>query len=1845
MSKKNIYELIKKQIDVQNRAHLNVDVSSAKVKSIGKSVDQTVSPQGQTITPEWTRGSYILDRGDANVFKDMSYTPDLFLNYSGNIAWEINRSRVLSYVNLSAHSNNLLGIRVYSNRAQGITTTINAQHGRLIIYAKTDDSSDYRVVAEYNEVVNRTITIPIRTGIWNNLIVLFYSYVSGSSITLSFDYDNIQSWEHIDVTAPSVPQWNATPIQYTVVDGNIARGKNVLRWKKDVNIDFAGNGIYRRSYVDSGQVLTGVIPATFLHTTIGYGDELKKWHLASNGQSINSGDTISFSSDLSTGTSYISTVVITPTNEVSNPYFDSGLTNYIYDGYTTKTDIGARCGKTYLDLHYRGTAASFYVFSTMIAVSTLSNYRFGLFHSENLLSNRQYNINGYNSQPSLWDISAGINSAVATKNNLNNYVIINRSKDGGYLQTYGTPFYVSAAASYQVSCVASFISEDGYKVSIHEYGGATIASSATLFVTNRFTFDSFYFTPSVSASAFVRINVPATTSLTSFATLLFGEIGIKQINNSALMTTRCQLRFYDSLKAPCATEQFSCYLDTNSEESLSTYSIETGQFPVDCAYVRVGAYAEVLSASTIIDLRQNLYLAFFTSSDSNIPLCLYNSNYFVFRTAGTTSFARSNSGESIYFRKMEHIADRVRRADDGAVVTWDDFDIQNYTLYSYFLDAYDNSVFKNRSEFSSIATITTGDTISPKAPNPYTLEGAKGGIVHYWTTPTAVDFSKVVVYSDVGLTSQLFEYRSDPSVSIMYTESITSTAMASRWIVAYDAYGNVSASVVATCTPLGAETAIPQFSIRIKTTSYADAIPNESGWYNYTVVASLIYDGSTPLSTYYYSVAHPAFPNYTAWAAFGGSLRIAADNPWRVRFKVSDTSGVESSIKTERIWIDTAGPSWSSADKVWDTNSRGVEQANIILWNSGYTSDGLYGSGIDSFNVYRSLIHPLNGNPYFTDGDNNETPFSWQKYGTNCHASIYFSSYYNERGAAQLAIDSTSVNGGIKTSSFKIKNGDSIYLSGRARGSISGGTLSLGLYYTRTGATVVAKQINSFTTTTYWRYFGTIYNYSGAATWAILKWKLVDNAGAGAANYVLFDETIAYKNPSFELVSSPAASSGRFVDSGISGGAYYAYYLIPVDNAGNTGARSSFKTQHTKTSYRDLYSNIFDNSSFEKIDTDSNEKVTANGWNNWWWSNGIKASSVVTMQIIGGDAYHGSYALGGRFSAANPKLVSQQDIVVLPYIGKTRKYIMSFYGRSTKDSSYQIYYYIEGYNNEHHSVKVKSSNVTLSSVWARYSATFWVAVPSLTNMGVRYAAINSGGAATMWLDAVQLEEKEGTTPSEYYDTKSITADYLQGNLIRGHMIEADSITANHIKAASITATELAANSVTADKIRVNTITATQIKLNSVNVFKIEHNGYEWGGATLWKNARCCYAPSSFPNSIEHPYSVYVAGLVEGSGSNQSYLVITPLDYSLSNQGIVFYNSVGDYQIYHGRGSATLSGFSSGNYTYAGEVLLGIHHYGNGSLFVVRGSNAEYGIGGQSHTYLQINGIDTALNGVTARAAIVATMNKASYGFTDPVEPYISLSKSEMINGTIYVSYVNYDAANVRASKMYIRGYKRNGNVAVAPSMIFGSLQLGGTHKIRQTIMSYNPDTSNIFVGVIKDATATVVYKTISPVDFSNVIAVASSNAFGGYDGRMSVHGGDAIVVSGSLVHWMFTGDASSAHSYCMTDMEGNIVVSPNMKWRLPGNYSTYVWAFATNCPTYGQPPIKNERGLRLANGDFMFYMNAANARHPFDYSYWGYPFRAGTATLPSITTGLWVHKNVQYAYGSLSLMDIFNRLR
>jgi hypothetical protein len=187
------------------------------------------------------------------------------------------------------------------------------------------------------------------------------------------------------------------------------------------------------------------------------------------------------------------------------------------------------------------------------------------------------------------------------------------------------------------------------------------------------------------------------------------------------------------------------------------------------------------------------------------------------------------------------------------------------------------------------------------------------------------------------------------------------------------------------------------------------------------------------------------------------------------------------------------------------------------------------------------------------------------------------------------------------------------------------------------------------------------------------------------------------------------------------------------------------------------------------------------------------------------------------------QFVSQNGVTILPFVGKTRRFVLSFYAKL--DPTENGLWGILGCNKNNviDKQKIGFFGSGLSpTAFTRIAATFDVTVPSITNISVVFG--NYDGVSPMYVDAVQLEEKtDGLPPRDYYDTKSVTADYLQGNLIRGHMIEADSIYTNHLQVGSITASLLAANSVLASSINANVITIDKLKLTNTAFFGRPHD--------------------------------------------------------------------------------------------------------------------------------------------------------------------------------------------------------------------------------------------------------------------------------------------------------------------------------------------------------------------------------------------------------------------------------------
>ena len=1851
---KKILENIKRQIERQNLPPLNTNIQEAPVIGVGKSSGKVPIGRTNQINPRWVRGSYNLNRATG-------LTVDDFINYSGKINWEIIDGKTVSIQNLGRNSNNLFGIQLFSTTNFNLDLDLVTRLGSMRIFVKSESDDSFRSVFSKDDFFNGSIKIPIEAHQWNTIILTFYAADETSSVYFASDYNDILGWRFLDIQSPDIPAWHTTPLVNSIVRTPEVKDKITLQWAKDSSIGFGGNGIYKKSVIDSGYTIDSAIPATYLQEENFFtnrlpNEEVKWFSYFGTIATLNAGDKISFNPD-GENTYEVSQLFRNPKNNIRNPVFQNSGAHWDITNLTEKSDLNARISRSYYNLNTIATNSRYSIVSTLFSI-TGSVYVMGIHAEQDELLKRPYGLGGYGITPSRWTSTGSIDSVTATRRDSVPYVEVVRSGAGNF-RINDNPLYFSTSATYYLYTTASFPDLESFKVVFNLHTGATIFTSGSLYSSyGKYNAHRVVFTPSITGTGHLKVIVPSTLGSTSFSTLHFGQFKLERIYRQQDVNEYIQTQFLKSDKSACATPVAT--LNINTGVGLSNNIITFGtnpslnfKIPSDCSFIKLGYVASINNTSIPINFNRNIYGMYAQEGLTFRGLSLFATQSVYLRAASTLSYT---VGSQIYFEKFQHIIDRPAQADDGAIVTWDDFDIEDNTQYKYYLDAYDTSSFLNRSSLSTIATLTSGDTTPPKAPTSYIVTGLEGGLKHTWVNPTAIDFKSVKCYSDIGLTTIVFDKPGSANEADLYSEFSTGTALASRYLIAFDVFGNSSATAFATATPLPSRPPQINFSINFTTAAGSRVETNENDWYNRTtVIASFVVDSNIAVASYLFSFFTPVISEqWGNWTNSAGVLtwNEANNHKYYTRYKIRDIYGNHSDIIQHQIFMDTGKPGFESEKKTfWNHNiTGGYNGYNILSWNDTFDNISKYQSPVLKAVIERAEITSLIANPAFEEnitvsstGTLRNTDWVLQTSG----ATISINPDDSSEGSHSLSFKTTA---GAATRLVTSSPEASINRDGNYYGIIkykavpSGANIaSISFYLDGAGDTAKAE-VQSVVTSTHWQELKWNYTNTGA-TFTAKPVLYMRNSTAG--DEIIVDEVVFVSSPVFSTIAEIDSRTTKYVDNDVRPWSRYLYRIRPIDAAGNIGTVSHYKYVRAVPDFRDKFRNILDNSSFERTHRGLSGILQADSWDNFEWFSQFGTLNHGQAEVVsGGEAPHGNnYLTVSVFHRAQ-----QNNIHILPLINEPKRYVLSckikpapgvsgksaLVNLSARDSARTVV-----------KDKLMVFPLTLDADWTKFTGTFTFSSPSISHFDLHLYSNDSG--KTVFFDEVQLEEKDSLPPTDYYDGVVVRADHIQGNLIRANMLEANVIYADHINVNQINATH----------VETNTLTATQIKLKNVRVFKKEHDGRDIASASLFQYTRACYGTTTqFDGAIEHPHKIFFAGFPK---SPQSVDDVIPgffvKDYNLSNQGIVFENTFDSYPNAEYKVFSTLNLYkedpqANPNYyvIYKSNALFSIIglHFSPGSLFLISCMTDYHSKGvlsgtGSTDANIRFYTVDSGLTGGALATYIgLATLNKNTYTFRDGKEPYNLLSKSLYINGTFYITYVNSNGT-LRSNKLYIQGYKKD-LTSIGATVVVNSTQLDGN--IRQTFLGFNPDNNNIFTGVFKESTATIYYRTFSE-DLTEKISLSSIN-ISPYDSGMSIHGGDVVCAAGSLVHWCMTGDASNSHGYCLTDMSGNVIVSPVQRWTVEDKYQTYVWAFGTNSPTYGQPAIKNERGLPLPNNEFMFTMNRVPVNRKFDArsgddAAWRTDIAVGT--IPFFLTGLHVHKNINYAFGSLSLFDIFNRLR
>ncbi len=1838
----NFWDNVKNQIDKQTRPPLNVDINKSSSVIVDTARSTPNISGSEEVSPEWTIGSYNIRR--CNDFSDITgIDASEFKNFTGEISWLILSGGSIVNSNLEQDTNLLIGTQVFSNKTTFLSFYLSQIKGVSRVYTYDSDRG-YKLVKEVIGDYEGDISITLPNSIWTSVLITFYTCVENSSLSLSFNYSGLTAWRYLDISAPNVPVWDSTPISFSVKRSDIAVGFNTLRWVKDFSIDFAGNGIYRKSIVDSGISIQRTFPGTLVNNFSFATLEKQKLFLVNNNATLNVGDLIYIGRNTGTPAT-ISNIKSIPKNFLFNSYFNSGKTGWTFTSGTLKSDAIAKRGKSYLNIATLMSTGSINVINTATISSSLASLFYINFISEHDLLNKvPFNYGGYKVDPDRWGYTGGITSLISTLHNNIPILRATRNSSGGKILTSQTPFtfYASVAATYHLVCSASFPQNSPYSISIkNAYTNVTLYNSATLYGNKGFNISYLKFTPNASAAAYFQINVPAHDLEFTFATLDFGIFSLYPKYRQAQINEYVKIEFLKSNGSYCTATPLAT-LSMSLVSGLSNYSFRIGSspgsgdtsrivFPSDCASFRVGYFANISNTATLVWFDRNIFGAVVATTSDNLNYCVFATPYKVVRTLSNVTFG---TNPSLYLRKWEHLVDRQRQADDGAIISWNDFNIENNTLYEYQLDAYDNSSFKNRSIKTSVESVISGDTNAPYPPTGYIVEGLKGGIQHYWTNPTATDLKYIKCYSDVGLSNIVFQISAGgPGEQNTHSEFTTNITLASRYLTAIDSFGNESSSILATCTPLSEDTPAINFAIRLRNVlDGKESIPSNGGWYNQNVIASIMAEGNYAIASYFYRLRLKEFGVIHDWTIFSGLSIADSDYIFDLEFKIKDIYGNYSDIKSISIPIDKHAPTILNWNQFWDSGSRGEPGYNFLKWDNlkfddhydtlnGYSST-YNRSGLYSVIIRRAQIEMLNKNPVFDIGNVNENPIGWYFNDSSGFATINLTgenSYYNNQ-CAKIDILGSSFNWELRTESkFTLNTGDAAVAFCRVSGSLS--TCTLQFKFTD-GITTKTKNYSGFSALGTWQYVFATYTRAGAAATFYASLIGIDNSGANTSDYLYIDEFVVTKNISFATINTLDPDQKTYIDNQVVPWTYYLYSLKVTDEAGNISSETPYKLCFPLADIRDRYGNIIDNSSFERTYLTSGGTLQAYGWENQIYNGTLQKTINSPYLLKMGEAYHGNVCL----SLSDSGYCAQNDIHFLSYL-KPTNYVYSFRSkRGVSSATGSIL--LCCYDNNTQVVKTKSIDLSsLSTSWAQYTGTLLIDDPDITNLSV-ICHHSSGG--TVLLDAIQLEEKESLPPNDYYDTKSITADYLQGSLIRGNMIVTDTLLGKHLQAETITGDKIAANTITgnnilahtitATEIETNTITASQINLSPVNFYKTEFEWKRITSASLWSHCRACWATTSsyYSTYIEHPYSIYICGQLPNSGS----LALNIKDYTLANQGIIF----GDKE-YKALSTIRFSNYTGTQGTSQNTYYKGIvGMYSISSDLYILTCPQYYNSGFPATTWIDIWKCDKRGQNQVGLGTIKLTgSNRALHASGSN---YIMIAKTEIINNdTIILLHSDYLTGR---RSLYISAYNMDGSLKYGPETVATPEQMDDPwehYGFIQTFLGVNPDTNSIFTGVFKNTTATIYYKVYD--ETLNVIStLASLNNLSPYSAEMSLHGGDVVCTTGSLVHWCLDGDASGTHGYCVTDFNGNIIVSPHLKWgNSPTDIKVPIWNGTGWVDTWGQPAVKNMRGITTPDG-FMFFMN----RHP------------SATTTQTTAVSLYVHKLKEYSFSGISLFDLFNRM-
>lgn len=1401
----DILDLIKKQVEDQTKDALNVQLNSTNIKAIGaggKSNNEFITQK--QIVPQWIVGKYILQR-DADD-GEYTLTPQDFIETSSNVQWSNLDSTTMVERELPAYTNYMAGVQVWSNKTAVIKLGIYTLNGKLNVYTKLDGQESYTLKGETTGSTKSVqVTIPANT--WVSLLFTFYGTTT-SDIAFGANFNNINAWRHIRVSAPSVPTWVSA--NYEVIREATAVGRNTLKWNKDQSLHFSGNGVYRKATVDAG--ITTVAPplSTLIRTTFGNTD-ITRWVTTPVNATINAGDQIAFSNggDLH----QVSRVVTTGPVFTNNPIFanGSGTLNWTIDSsFATITDKVAQIGERYMRLNGKFNTVSHSLVSATVNVTT-STFLASIRSSQNLLDTSPYNADGYKVNPSRWGSSGLATFASGTIGNISVLTVARGATFGSiHTRNYVETCYVSTSATYSFSCSASFIAGERLMFYVKKLDG-TVVHTGTLHGDTNFTPFEHIFKPSASGSVYLSFTFPTRTAAAAFSTFQMGPMFLtQQYNSAASMLEYMKVSFYKSDNSACSTPWYKTPISDSSGVSLSSFEIfdkdPAGEdnyyrLPTDCAKIKLSYTASIDSSTDFYLDRRIYYMAIATHAKAPM-FSAYATPYNLVRL---NTNATTDSGTTLYLEQTEHLIDRPRQDTDGNVSTYHDHDIQDNTTYKYYLDAYDASALANRSALSTSISVTSGDTTVPKAPSGYTIIAVNGGIAHSWTNPTANDLKAIRGFTGNG--TILWEMAASATgQAAAYNESHTTVEEVARKLRAVDASGNVSAyTSTATCTPKP-EDNIPSFSVVITDGSGTKVNPKYNGmWYDQTVTASWVVTSSNVIASYLYR--YKSVENgdvYTSWSSDADGVLALTDEVQGVyQFKVRDIYGNHSNTEEKLVYLDLTDPDIKSHEDVWGTSVSRVG-LNELHWSMATVNDldtsSFERSGLNETHITRAkIVSEINN--YSFDLTNGSTLINWDVY-KPATTSINISHNQSFLGGSSCRMMLATTNPGSSivyhNKLVRVENGETITADIKSFPSLTTNA-SIFTQIAGTDYTTKAAVLRTVSNASYWQSAKTSWTNSGTATnvrigFGIKKTVLAATMTDGA----YFDDAQVYiDSPSFATIAVIPSLQVTYSDTDVEPWESYLYKLTFFDNVGRSSTCSVQIMMQPKPDERDEYLNMLDNSSFERTYTTGGGTLMPRNWERVAYTgNAFAKTRDLTkgeLSVVAGDAYHGQHYINWRCSngIAQWNGIAFNGITALPLdSGEERLYSARVYSRKavTSGTVDAFSMYLISYNNNNE--VLNSTNITLTGndTWTANEATLRVTNPSLAHLGVMFVHVVGPGKGTLQIDAVQLQDTPYLSP--YRDNKSVTADYIQGNLIRGHMIEAESILGDNIKADTVTTNEL-----------------------------------------------------------------------------------------------------------------------------------------------------------------------------------------------------------------------------------------------------------------------------------------------------------------------------------------------------------------------------------------------------------------------------------------------------------------------